>query len=1182
MPTRRLALSVARRAGVERQARAAVSRVHRRANWQHVGDANPAVAWTALKAEMRTIVAGDGPITVGPWLSEVGFEVLYWIPFLRGLVRRFDIDPARITVVSRGGVESWYSGICGAYVDIFELMSVDEFRHANETRQRRSGGQKQMVLGSLDRHVLRLAAARANLEWARAGTLHPRLMYRFLHRYWKGGAGTAQILAHLPFARLAAPLSPGHAHMLPAGAYVAARFYSSSTFPPRPELHRLCAESVTRLAGDLPILLLDTGHAVDEHQRVLAEHLGERAVSLPAGISAAQNLHVQSVAISRATRFVGTYGGLAYLAPCYGVPATTYASAYGWHQSAHLDVARRLAVAMDAPFSVLEPDRAPSRRGRQAPHRHGAVPESQPGVARITWVMLHPGYTRNFERALRILLDRGHRIVLAFVQAHKQSSDRVAERLADEYSNLTIAKARKPARGRGQYIVRVLRTLADSARYSHPRYAAAHLLRRRAHDKVRQLGKETGRLGRIGLWLALLVVRCPRTSVLSDATVRLLLALERRIDPSPEVMRFAARWNPDLLLISPLVAIGSHEPEYVKCAKALGVRTGLCVASWDNLTNKGLIKQRPDRVYVWNEHQRREAIDLHGVPPDAVVATGAPRFDAWYEQRPTSTRAEFCATAEIPADRPFLLFVGSSPFIAPDEPAFVERLLTAIRDSDHVELRRAGVLIRPHPQNALPWISADLSRHGPVAVWPRAGEQPVNAKAVAAYYDSIYHSAAVIGINTSAQIEASVVGRSVHTLLAEETRGTQGATLHFQYLLQANGGPVRPAKSTPALLDDLAEVLAEPHVTDTTAFAVSFLRPRGLEHSASVCLADEIEAQLRAEAPHPEGDGYARDRPKPTRTPARRAGWRHVKTQMRAARRGTSGTRVVIGPWLNDVSTELLWWIPFLRWAVQHEYLAPERLVAVSRAGADPWYGGLCAEYVDAMDLMDPATFSDALRPSTYGAASRATSKQLRSAVLAALRRAGTARGGTLSPDLLDRIFGRFWENTPPFKRALTHLDLRRLPDAMPCATALPAEYIVVLAGFGPAFPDEQSNRSALVRLVRELAAQCSVVLLGSGPMGQTVRLAGVPADAIALGETGGARRALTDQSAAIAGATELVSPYGPANHLAAAHGVPSIGLVSHAHRLPHAEAAFGQHVARMRGTAITLSSAEEFLSLRS
>ena len=24
-----------------------------------------------------------GPILVGPWLSEVGFELLYWIPLLR-------------------------------------------------------------------------------------------------------------------------------------------------------------------------------------------------------------------------------------------------------------------------------------------------------------------------------------------------------------------------------------------------------------------------------------------------------------------------------------------------------------------------------------------------------------------------------------------------------------------------------------------------------------------------------------------------------------------------------------------------------------------------------------------------------------------------------------------------------------------------------------------------------------------------------------------------------------------------------------------------------------------------------------------------------------------------------------------------------------------------------------------
>ena len=46
----------------------------------------------------------------------------------------------------------------------------------------------------------------------------------------------------------------------------------------------------------------------------------------------------------------------------------------------------------------------------------------------------------------------------------------------------------------------------------------------------------------------------------------------------------------------------------VKSAKAIGVPVVFPVFSWDNLSTKGLIHVQPDRVLVWNEHQKREAV----------------------------------------------------------------------------------------------------------------------------------------------------------------------------------------------------------------------------------------------------------------------------------------------------------------------------------------------------------------------------------------------------------------------------------------------------------------------------------------------------------------------------------------------------------------------------------------------
>ena len=63
-----------------------------------------------IEGEIARIVDSPKPIIVGPWLSEVGFEILYWIPLLRWIKERFGLDPERVVVVSRGGTQRWYEG----------------------------------------------------------------------------------------------------------------------------------------------------------------------------------------------------------------------------------------------------------------------------------------------------------------------------------------------------------------------------------------------------------------------------------------------------------------------------------------------------------------------------------------------------------------------------------------------------------------------------------------------------------------------------------------------------------------------------------------------------------------------------------------------------------------------------------------------------------------------------------------------------------------------------------------------------------------------------------------------------------------------------------------------------------------------------------------------------------------
>src|SRR5205085_10094718 len=121
-------------------------------------------------------------------------------------------------------------------------------------------------------------------------------------------------------------------------------------------------------------------------------------------------------------------------------------------------------------------------------------------------------------------------------------------------------------------------------------------------------------------------------------------------------------WAPDAVLATPIVDFSSSQVEYVKSAGKLRIPSAATVASWDNLTGKGLLRVIPDRVLVWNETQVDEAVDLHGVPSERIVVTGACKFDEWFERRPRGSFAQFAERVGLSPDSPYLLYACSAPF----------------------------------------------------------------------------------------------------------------------------------------------------------------------------------------------------------------------------------------------------------------------------------------------------------------------------------------------------------------------------------------------------------------------------------------------------------------------------------------------------------------------------------------
>ena len=452
---------------------------------------------------------------------------------------------------------------------------------------------------------------------------------------------------------------------------------------------------------------------------------------------------------------------------------------------------------------------------------------------KILFVMRHAGYVRNFESTLRMLCDRGHHVHLAFqgtVKYAQLDPADIAQQLSNECSNFSYGYIPLRLDGWG-LLGRELRSCQDYLRYLSPLYRSAPKLRERAKREAppRVIARTSGGLfsGQVG----------------RRVYAAWLRAMDRAIPRDADIDAFLATMRPDVLVVTPLIEPGSPQAEYVRSAHAMGIPTVYCVASWDNLSNKGLIHGAIDLVTVWNEAMKREAIELHEMPSEQVVVTGAAAFDHWFDWRSAATRESFCSRVGLPTDRPYVLYVCSSKFVAPDEVSFVRAWAAQIRQSTAPALREAGILVRPHPQNAEQWQTTDLNTRG-VVVWPPAGAAPVDAQSRSDYFDSIHHSAAVVGINTTAQIECAILDRPVFTVLAPEFHDTQEGTLHFDHLRRPGGGLLHVARDLAEHLEQLDLAVRGQTVADgrSRRFVEAFVRPSGIDAPSTPKLVDAIEA----------------------------------------------------------------------------------------------------------------------------------------------------------------------------------------------------------------------------------------------------------------------------------------------------------------------------------------------------
>ena len=243
----------------------------------------------------------------------------------------------------------------------------------------------------------------------------------------------------------------------------------------------------------------------------------------------------------------------------------------------------------------------------------------------------------------------------------------------------------------------------------------------------------------------------------SPARAARLVAAARRsatdaIPPSERVQQFVRDEHPDVVLVTPHL-MPALDRRALRAQRGGDGRADRRSASPAGTTSpaSSCSASSPTCVTVWNDTQKEEAIELHGVPADRVVVDGRAVLRPLVRLAAAAARGVLRARrARSRRSRTSSTWAASLFPTTMTEAEYCREWIEAVRASDEPALRDGG-----HPDPAASEAdrgvagratSADLDD---VVVWPRTSTSRPSRTTRADYFDSIYHRAVVFGINTT-------------------------------------------------------------------------------------------------------------------------------------------------------------------------------------------------------------------------------------------------------------------------------------------------------------------------------------------------------------------------------------------------------------------------------------------------
>jgi hypothetical protein len=281
------------------------------------------------------------------------------------------------------------------------------------------------------------------------------------------------------------------------------------------------------------------------------------------------------------------------------------------------------------------------------------------------------------------------------------------------------------------------------------------------------------------------------------------------------------RYRPSLVVSSSPGLIFSEVP-LLRTAARRRVRSIAVDPSWDNFTNKLLPVRRVDRLIVWNELMKQQAVDLHGYAPADVRIAGTPQWDLYFRNVVATPRDVFFKRIGADPSRRLITLTTTPRELYSHHDHVLRVMIGAMASAAWTH--DTQVLVRLHPRDDMDAYAAFQGVPGVIVEKPfrqtvKAGDGlaiDITAENQQHLADTMRHSDVVVNVASTIAIEAAIFDTPIVNVSFDGEQPSEwirSARRYYRFTHYVNitrHGAVRVAESPAQLVREIGLYLDDP------------------------------------------------------------------------------------------------------------------------------------------------------------------------------------------------------------------------------------------------------------------------------------------------------------------------------------------------------------------------------------